>query len=145
MFESIKKQLFENKPIRNRPQIINLKTRLTVFYSPRFTFFNSCFNGLYFFLKSWLKWPWKIYASSHGFVLNNLSGLIVISMRMIKVLLLVQFSFADSVLHKNAVVDETILHRVGLGEIKGLSSDFWVLLKSFQRKQKFSYRLRWRD
>ena len=44
-------------------------------------------------------------------------------MRMIKILLLIQFSFADSILNKNAVIDETILHRVGLGKIKGLSSE----------------------
>ena len=101
--------------------------RKTGFHPPQLTFF-CCpdFRGpaYIFFLWSWLQRPCKLSAISHEFVLNDLNSLkCQKKMRMINILLLIQFSFADSILNKNAVIDETILHRVGLGKIKGLSSE----------------------
>ena len=43
-------------------------------------------------------------------------------MRFIYIINWIQFSFASRDFQDNAVIDETILHRVGLGKIKGKSS-----------------------
>ena len=43
-------------------------------------------------------------------------------MRFIYIIHWIQFSFASRDFQENAVIDETILHRVGLGKIKGKSS-----------------------
>ena len=45
-----------------------------------------------------------------------------LNMRFIYIFHLVQFSAASHNLQKNAVIDETILHRVGSGKIKGKNS-----------------------